>query len=93
MRNYKPLAIFCDYTAWFVSDLVGNPDNRFSHDEAHFIPRVFNYFDSQLELAVKIKLLLGRRNLLLLRGSAQVRMRFENDTPTSLWSKCVFIGF
>ena len=31
----KPLAIFCRSTAWFVSDLVGNPEDRFSHNEAH----------------------------------------------------------
>ena len=31
----KPLAIFYGYTAQFVSDLVGNPKARFSHDEAH----------------------------------------------------------
>ena len=30
-----PIAIFCDCTARFVSDLVGNPEDRFSHDEAH----------------------------------------------------------
>ena len=23
------------YTAWFVSDLVGNPEDRFSYDAAH----------------------------------------------------------
>ena len=34
-RNYKPLAIFCGCTARFVSDLVGNPEDRFSHNEAH----------------------------------------------------------
>ena len=32
----KPLAIFCDCTARFVSDLAGNPKDRFSHNEAHF---------------------------------------------------------
>ena len=31
----KPLAIFCDFTARFVWDLVGNPEDRFSHNEAH----------------------------------------------------------
>ena len=31
---YKFLAIFCHCTAWFVSDLVGNPKDRFSHDAA-----------------------------------------------------------
>ena len=33
--NFKPLAIFCSCTAWFVSDLVENPEDRFSHNEAH----------------------------------------------------------
>ena len=32
---YKLLAIFCDCTAWFVSDQVGHPEDRFSHNEAH----------------------------------------------------------
>ena len=35
IRNFKPLAIFFDCTAWFVSDLVGNPEDRFSPNEAH----------------------------------------------------------
>ena len=30
----KPLAIFCGCTARFVSDLVGNPEDRFSHNKA-----------------------------------------------------------
>ena len=38
-RNFKPQAIFCGCTAWFVSDLVGNPEDRFSHNEAHMIQR------------------------------------------------------
>ena len=29
------LAFFCGCTARFVSDLVGNPDDRFSHVAAH----------------------------------------------------------
>ena len=33
--NFKPLAKFSDCTARFVSDLVGNPDDRFSHNKAH----------------------------------------------------------
>ena len=37
IRNSKPLVIFyCGCTARFVSDLVGNPEDRFSHNEAHF---------------------------------------------------------
>ena len=33
--HFKPLANFCPCTAWFVSDLVENPEDRFSHNEAH----------------------------------------------------------
>ena len=35
IRNSKPLAILCSCTAWFVWNLVGNPEDRFSHNEAH----------------------------------------------------------
>ena len=31
---FKPLAIFDGCTAWFVWGLVGNPEDRFSHNEA-----------------------------------------------------------
>ena len=33
--NSKPLAIFCGYTAQFVSNLVRNPEDRFSQDVTH----------------------------------------------------------
>ena len=33
-RNFMPQGIFCSCTAWFVSDLVRNPEDRFSHNEA-----------------------------------------------------------
>ena len=33
--SIKPLAILCGCTARFVSYLVGNPEDRFSHNEAH----------------------------------------------------------
>ena len=32
--KFKPLAMFCSCTARFVSDLGGNPEDRFSDDEA-----------------------------------------------------------
>ena len=35
IRNFKPLAILCGCTAWFVWGLVGNTEDRFSHNEAH----------------------------------------------------------
>ena len=34
IQNFMPLDIFCNCTARFVSDLVGNPEDRFSHNEA-----------------------------------------------------------
>ena len=35
LRNFKSLAIFCGCTARFISDLVGHPEEQFSHDAAH----------------------------------------------------------
>ena len=32
IQNFKPLSIFSGCTAWFVSDLVRNLEDRFSHD-------------------------------------------------------------
>ena len=37
LQNFKPLAIFCGCAARFVSDLVGNSEDRFSHNEARII--------------------------------------------------------
>ena len=37
IRNFKPLAIFRRCTARFVWDLVGNPEDRFSHNEAQMV--------------------------------------------------------
>ena len=34
-KNFEPLAIFCGFAAPFVSDLVKNPEDRFSRNEAH----------------------------------------------------------
>ena len=35
IQNFEPLAIFSDCVARFVSDLVGNPEDRFSDLAAH----------------------------------------------------------
>ena len=35
IRNFKPLAILYGCRAWFEWDLVGNPEDRFSHNESH----------------------------------------------------------
>ena len=37
IRIFKPLAIFCGCTARFVSDLFGNPEDRFSCDAAQIM--------------------------------------------------------
>ena len=36
-KYFKPLVIFIDCTAWFVSYLVGNLEDRFSHNEAQLL--------------------------------------------------------
>ena len=41
-EKFKPLANSCDCTARFVSDQVGNPEDRFSHDEAQIIMTPFS---------------------------------------------------
>ena len=37
IRSFHPQAIICGCAARFVPDLVGNPDDRFSHDAAHIV--------------------------------------------------------
>ena len=46
-RNFKPLAIFCGCTDLFVSDLVGNPEDRFFHNEAQ-VWAVFSWLGADL---------------------------------------------
>ena len=38
-ENFTPLAVFCGCAARFVWDLVGNPEDPFSHNEAHMYYR------------------------------------------------------
>ena len=38
--DFKPLAICCICTTQFVSDLVGNPEDRFRCDVAHIMTTV-----------------------------------------------------
>ena len=49
IRNFKPLANFCGCKARFVSDLVGNPEDRFSHDEAQ-IEKVNDCTDTEADV-------------------------------------------
>ena len=37
VQNFKPVAIYCRYTAQFVSDLFGDSEDKFSHNAAHFM--------------------------------------------------------
>ena len=48
---FKPLTTFCGCTDQFVSDLVGNPEDRFSHDEAHIF--CFNIPDFNVLIVLK----------------------------------------
>ena len=41
------VAIFCDCTARIMSDLVGNPEDRFSHNEAQLLTEKIAYFSIQ----------------------------------------------
>ena len=43
LLSFKPLTIFC--TAWFVSNLVGNMEDRFSHEAAHIFFRVLIHLE------------------------------------------------
>ena len=52
IRNFKPLAVICGCTARFVWDLVGNPEDLFSHNEAHtsmtkYITVTYIYFGTK----------------------------------------------
>ena len=42
IRNFKLTVIFCVCKHWFVSDLVGNCEDRFSHIEAQMCHRHYN---------------------------------------------------
>ena len=61
IRNFKHLAIFCGCTARFVSDLVGNPEDRFSHNEAHMLSTSVSVLFSPVTCADSINLGLRSR--------------------------------
>ena len=44
-----PKSVFCGCTAWFVSDLVGNPEDLFSHDEAHTVEKCLHNLQIELQ--------------------------------------------
>ena len=37
LHNKSKISILCGCTAWFVSDLVGNPKDQFSHNKAQMV--------------------------------------------------------
>ena len=56
IRNFKPLASFCGCAGRFVSYLVGNPEERFSRNEAQFIlPITCRFFLRESFANVKTK--------------------------------------
>ena len=52
IRNFKPLAIFCGCTDRFVSYLVGHPEDRFSHNEAHILKMVNHLLQENIEVLI-----------------------------------------
>ena len=40
IQNFKTLACLCSRAGWFESYLVGNPEDRFSRDEAQITNKV-----------------------------------------------------
>ena len=52
VRNLKPLAIFWVCTARFAPDLVGIPEDRFSHDAAHLISDRYTLKNKNLEVHI-----------------------------------------
>ena len=50
----KPLVIFCGCTAPFVSELVGNPEDRVSHEAAHFKQLRANFLTAKSDLIIRL---------------------------------------
>ena len=44
IQNFKPLTKLCSCSAWFVLDLIRNPEDRFSCDVAHMSHAIQNAF-------------------------------------------------
>ena len=49
IQNFKPPTIFCDCTAWFVMDLVGKFEDRFSRNTVHFVIDKIVAFSKNIE--------------------------------------------
>ena len=60
----KPLVIFCDCTARFVSDMIGNPEGRFCHDTIQIVS--FRLWSRSVRYSVGIEMPRIRANCLLL---------------------------
>ena len=60
--NFRPLTIFCDCIAWFVSDLVGTPNSWFSHAQAQMIilPLFFRQYAGDVRVNVTSQSSQGR---------------------------------
>ena len=52
-KIFKILGFFCDRTGWFVSDLVGNPEDRFSHVAAHIVDYDRNFQEVTLNFVIR----------------------------------------
>ena len=70
--KFQLLTIFCGCTARFVSDLVGNPEDKFSHHTAHIISVIWRTCsivqmkddcDSQEQMSVDVDVCFCNSNL------------------------------
>ena len=77
IRNFKPLSSFCGSTGRFESTLVGNPEDRFSRDEAH-INQLF------LPLARWSQRWTGQEKNILPRSKVRLNMSRLITKPTKL---------
>ena len=84
---FKPLAIFCGSTARFVWDLVGNPEDRFSHNEAHII-LVFSGTCTYSILVVCISIPMCLKPKPKKPSKAEVRDNFAKLTIENLCCEC-----
>ena len=73
LRNFKPLAVFCGCSLRFVSDLVGNLENRFSHNEAQMTIICFNaHLANVLNVMVNFVSKTCKANKIILRRFYQI---------------------
>ena len=78
------------YTALFVSDLVGNPEDRFSHDAAHFINMPMQYAANFM--AVYRPCRKPRRQFFSRRDPFFILLHLETCFILRIWCLCKLVS-